>query len=71
MADISAVKARIDINKKNNFDLRPPLSKPLAIGAISKGQLAVELQKGVDSVKVGKVYSAEKVDLLPAKEFRI
>lgn len=46
-------------------------SKPAAIGAMSREQLDAELQKGVDSIKAGKVYSAEEVDSLLAKKFGI
>ena len=46
-------------------------AKPSAIGAMSREQLDAELQKGVDSIKAGKVYSAEEVDSLLVKEFGI
>ena len=46
-------------------------SNPAAIGAMSREQLDAELQKGVDSIKAGKVYSVEEVDSLLAKEFGI
>ena len=47
------------------------LSKPLAVGAMTREQLDAELQKGVDSIKAGKVYSADEVDAALAKEFGI
>lgn len=43
-------------------------AKPSAIGAMSREQLDAELQKGVDSIKAGKIYSEEEVDSLLAKE---
>ena len=85
MANTSAVYARIDMNLKDNaesilsqlgispssaiqmlysqivlrkgmpFELKLPFSKPLA----------------VDSIKAGKVYSADEVDAALAKEFGI
>ena len=47
------------------------LKKPLAVGAMTREELDAELQKGVDSIKAGKVYSADEVDAVLAKEFGI
>lgn len=47
------------------------LKKPLAVGAMTREELDAELQKGVDSIKAGKVYSADEVDAILAKEFGI
>ena len=41
------------------------------VGAMTREQLDAELQKGVDSIKAGKVYSADEVDAVLAKEFGI
>ena len=46
-------------------------AKPSAIGVMSREQLDAELQKGVDSIKAGKIYSEEEVDSLLVKEFGI
>lgn len=51
--------------------MRLPSSKPVAVGAITREQLDAELQKGIDSIKAGKVYSADEVDAILAKEFDI
>ena len=53
------------------FELKLPSSKPLAVGAMTREELDAELQKGVDSIKEGKVYSADEVDAVLAKEFGI
>ena len=42
---------------------------PLAVGAMTKKQIDKELQKGVDSINTGNVYSADEVDTILAKEF--
>lgn len=39
--------------------------------AVERAQLDAELQKGVDSIQAGKVYSADEVDVVLAKGFDI
>lgn len=53
------------------FDLHLPSSRPSCIEEMSREQLDMEIQKGVDSIKAGRVYSAEEVDEKLAKEFGI
>ena len=53
------------------FEFKLPSSKPLAIGAMTREELDAELQKGVDSIKAGKICSADEVDAVLAKEFGI
>ena len=70
----SAIKmfySQIVLKKGMPFELKLPSSKPLAVGAMTREQLDAELQKGVDSIKAGKVYSADEVDAALAKEFGI
>ena len=70
----SAIKmfySQIVLKKGMPFELKLPSSKPLAVGAMTREQLDAELQKGVDSIKAGKVYSADEVDAVLAKEFGI
>lgn len=59
------------LKKGMPFDLRLPSSKPSSVGITTREQLDAELQKGVDSIKAGKVYSADEVDAVLAKEFCI
>lgn len=68
---IQMLYSQIVLRKGMPFDLRLPSSKPLAVGTMTKEQLNAELQKGVDSIKAGKVYSADKVDAALAKELGI
>ena len=63
--------SQIVLKKGMPFELKLPSSKPLAVGAMTREQLDAELQKGVDSIKAGKVYSADEVDAALAKEFDI
>lgn len=61
--------SQIVLKKGMPFELKLPSSKPLAVGAMVREELDAELQKGVDSIKAGKVYSADEVDAALAKEF--
>ena len=63
--------SQIVLKKGMPFELKLPSSKPLAVGAMTREELDAELQKGVDSIKEGKVYSADEVDAVLAKEFGI
>lgn len=68
---IQMLYSQIVLKKGMPFELKLPSSKPLAVGAMSREELDAELQKGVDSIKAGKVYSADEVDVALAKEFSI
>lgn len=58
MANTSAIYVRIDTNLKDSEE-----------SILS--QIDAELQKGVDSIKEGKVYSADEVDAILENEFGI
>ena len=71
MANTSAVYARIDTNLKENAE---SILSQLGISPSSAIQMLysqIVLKKGVDSIKAGKVYSADEVDAALAKEFGI
>ena len=68
---IQMLYSQIVLKKGMPFELKLPSSKPLAVGAMTREQLDAELQKSVDSIKAGKVYSADEVDAALAKEFGI
>lgn len=68
---IQMLYSQIVLNNGLPFDLRLPTSQPLAVGAMSREQLDAELQKGVNSIKAGNVYSADEVDAVLAREFGI
>ena len=44
-------------------------SIPLSVATMTGEQLDAELKKGYDSIKAGKIYSADEVDKLLEKEF--
>ena len=54
-----------------SLELKLASSEPLSVDQLTKKQLDTELQKGIDSIKEGNVYSADKVDAILAKEFGI
>ena len=64
---IQMLYSQIVLKKGLPFELKLPSSKPLVVGAMTKE----ELQKGVDSIKAGRIYSADEVDAVLAKEFGI
>lgn len=68
---IQMLYSQIVLKKGMPFDLRLPSSKPLDIDTMTREQIDAELQKGIDSIKAGKVYSADEVDEMLAKEFGI
>lgn len=49
------------------FDVKLPVPAPVAIGGMSREELDAEIQKGMDSLKTGKLYSLDEVDRLMAE----
>ena len=58
---------------ENIVDIHEKLSilKSLIIVTITREQIDKELQKGIDSIKAGKIYSADEVDAVLEEEFDI
>lgn len=54
-----------------SLELKLASSEPLSVDQLTKKQLDTELQKGIDSIKEGNVYSTDEVDAILAKEFGI
>ena len=44
------------------FDMKLPAAKPTAIGGMTKEQINIELQKGMDDIAAGRVVSADEVE---------
>lgn len=44
------------------FDMTLPVSSPLSAGSLTKEQLDAELQKGIDDIERGRVYSLGEVE---------
>lgn len=68
---IQMLYSQIVLTKGIPFIPRIPSEKPLTIGAMSKEELDVELQKGLDSIEAGKTYSVDEVDTVLKREFNI
>ena len=59
---IQMLYSQIVLTRGLPLDLHLPSNKPTAIGGMSRKELDAEIQKGVASLKTGKVYSADEVD---------
>jgi addiction module RelB/DinJ family antitoxin len=68
---IQMLYSQIVLTKGLPFQPRLPAAKPVAIGGMTQAQLDSELQKGMDSMKFDRAYSADEVDAELAKEFGI
>ena len=68
---IQMLYSQIVLQKGMPFELRLPTSKPVAIGGLSREELDAEILKGMESLKTGKVYTADEVDEVLAKEFGV
>lgn len=68
---IQMLYSQIVLTRGLPLDLHLPANKPVAIGEMSRAELDSELRKGVESLKSGKVYTADEVDARLAREFGI
>ena len=44
------------------FEMKLPVSVPVAIGSMTKEQVDMELQKGLDDLAAGRIISADAVE---------
>lgn len=68
---IQMLYSQIVLTRGLPFDLHLPAAQPVAAGTLSRAELDVELKKGMESVKSGKLYTADEIDAELAKEFGI
>lgn len=54
--------SQVVLQKGLPFEPRLPHAAPTAIGHMSKEELDAELYKGLDSLKAGRVYTADEMD---------
>lgn len=59
---IQMLYSQIVLTRGLPLDLRLPPEKPVAIGGMTKEQIDMELQKGMDDIAAGRVLSADDVE---------
>ncbi len=59
---IQMLYSQIVLTRGLPLDLRLPSEKPVAIGGMTKEQIDMELQKGMDDIAAGRVLSADDVE---------
>ncbi len=68
---IQMLYSQIVLNRGMPFEVRLPREKPVAAGALTREQMDAELTKGVESLKTGKIYTADEVDEEFARRYGI
>ena len=68
---IQMLYSQIVLTRGLPLDLRLPSRRPTAIGGMSREEVDAELMKGMDSLKSGRVYTADEVDAELKREFGI
>ena len=68
---IQMLYSQIVLTRSLPLNLSLPQARPTVIGGMSREELDAELARGVDSLKTGKAYSADEVDVMLAQEFGI
>ena len=68
---VQMLYSQIKLTRSVPFEIKLPPKTPLSIADMTPEQLAAELQKGIDSIKAGRVHSADEVDAILKKEFDI
>jgi addiction module RelB/DinJ family antitoxin len=53
------------------FEMKLPQEKPLAYGSLTKEQFDAEIEKGLDDIKNGRVYSLDEVEAEMKRDFGI
>ena len=68
---IQMLYSQIILQKGMPFELRLPERIPTAIGGLTREELDMELKKGVESMKAGRVYTEDEVDAAFSREVGI
>lgn len=53
------------------FEMKLPAEAPVAYGSLTKEQFDAEIQKGMDDIREGRVYSADDVEAEMKRDFGI
>lgn len=49
----------------------PSCEEPVSYGSLTKEQFSIEIEKGVEDIKAGRVYSTDEVEAEMKQEFGI
>lgn len=61
---IQMLYSQIVMRRGIPFDVKLPVSKPIAEGSLTREELDAELWKGVRSIEAGRFHSADEVDAM-------
>lgn len=54
------------------FEMKlPSCEEPVSYGSLTKEQFSIEIEKGMEDIKAGRVYSADEVEAEMKREFGI
>ena len=70
-AVVQMLYSQIKLTKSIPFEIKLPARIPISVDELTMEQLNSELQKGYDSVRAGRVCSADEVDSVLNSEFGI
>ncbi len=61
---IQMVYSQVVLKKGVPFELTLENKEPIAMGSLSRAELNLELEKGMDSINNGKVYTSSDVNMM-------
>ena len=53
------------------FEMKLPANAPIAFGSLTKKQFDTEINKGMNDIKAGRVYSSDTVEEEMKQDFRV
>lgn len=68
---IQMLYSQIVLTRGLPLDLHLPVTVPTSIGGMSRPELDIELQKGLESAQKDRTYTADEIDAELAREFGI
>ncbi len=68
---IQMLYSQIVLTRGLPLDLHLPATVPTSIGGMSRPELDIELQKGLESAQKDRTYTADEIDAELAREFGI
>ena len=66
------VKEQVVLQRGIPFEMKlPAYEEPVAYGSLTKEQFNAEIEKGMEDIKAGRVYSVDEVEAEMKREFGI